>query len=472
MSSLSRTRTTREERRQRLIRLLAIPMYVAAAILMVNQRVGWEDGRGIQWLPIILRSDIWAALAIALAVLTAPRWSPVPAPYKSVSSQVLVQAPLLFLLFTLLASSINGVSNGYPIDAFGAGDLFKGVLCAGLSLLIFKLTLTDEGFGHRVVNILIWAPAANILVGVFAVVTLVNNIPSFNTGADDGPSGAGFIGLGGRFQGLGSNANIAMTQTAIGLALLMPKILYPPLNTPLWKKAGLLLYGITMCVIMAWTGVRAALVIWPTIFLVLLWLRFRFTGLGIIKNFALFSKIALFVALVWGASAFMDMQATLLERLEGEDGRLFLWEYYFNLLVRNPMGFGLGFETIVGTDSIIEGQRLPPHNALLQAGMYAGIGGALVSVFLILRIGALIARLKRHLDRSQLSLDLMGLTLAWFSLVVSVMFAGLLQTDFNFSIVTALLLGITARSGAFGHRKTQAARALPPPAPSQVALHP
>jgi hypothetical protein len=159
--------------------------------------------------------------------------------------------------------------------------------------------------------------------------------------------------------------------------------------------------------------------------------------------------------------------------MQDDDGRLFLWVYYLDLLVRNPMGLGLGFETIAGSGSIIEGQRLPPHNALLQAGMYAGIGGVLVSVFLILRVGALISRIKRYLDRSEISLDLMGLTLAWCSIVISVMFAGLLQSDFNFSIVTGLLLGIAARSKAFRTRKPLASVASQTPtAPSQVALNP
>jgi hypothetical protein len=474
MNSLAASQATREGRQRRLRKWVALPVYVAAAILMVNQRVGWEDEVGMQLLPIVLRSDIWIALALALALVVSPHWTPAPARVRGVSKQILIYAPILFLLFTLLASSINGVTNGSAINAFGAGDLFKGVLCAGLSLLIFKLTVAHEGFGHRVVDILIWAPAANMVVGLFAVVTLINNIPGFNTGVEDGGAiGAGIVGLGGRFQGLGSNANIAMTQTAIGLALLVPRILCATLDTPLWKKAALLLYGSGMCAIMAWTAVRAALVIWPTIFLVLLWLRFRFTGRGLIDNAALLAKNALFVALAWAASAFMDTQATLLERMQDDDGRLFLWVYYLDLLVRNPMGLGLGFETIAGSGSIIEGQRLPPHNALLQAGMYAGIGGMLVSVFLILRVGALISRIKRYLDRSEISLDLMGLTLAWCSIVISVMFAGLLQSDFNFSIVTGLLLGIAARSKAFRTRKPLASVASQTPtAPSQVALNP
>jgi hypothetical protein len=431
------------------MRLLALPVYVGTAILMVNQRVGWEDGNGLQLLPIILRSDLWIALGLALVLVVTPRWNAVPAAYKKVSTEILAYTPALFLFFTLLASALNGIVNGHAIDAFGMGDLIKVVLCTGLGILVFKLTLSYEGFGHRMVNILMWAPVANVFVGIFAATTLINNIAGFNTASDGGFSGAGFIGLGGRFQGLGSNANIAMTQTCLGLALLVPRIMYSPATMSLWEKTGLLIYGIAMCAIMAWTGVRAALVIWPLMFLMLLWLRFRFTTQGLIKNVSLFFKIALFAALVWIASTVMNMQQTLLERLGTDDGRVFLWEHYFSLLLQNPMGFGLGFEAVAGTDSLVEGQRLPPHNALLQAGMYAGLGGVFVSFFLIFRMGAFFSRIKRlvNLNRSSTSLDLMGLMLAWSSLLISVMFAGLLQADFSFSILTALLLGMAARSG-------------------------
>jgi len=127
-------------------------------------------------------------------------------------------------------------------------------------------------------------------------------------------------------------------------------------------------------------------------------------------------------------------------RLADEDGRLFLWAYYGDLLFRNPLGFGLGFDSIVDTNVGFQGIRLMPHNAILQAGMYAGYLGVGVTLYQILKVVGVISCIKQDLGSINLSSTLIGLALAWCTLVVNQMFTGLLNADFNFSILTALLL--------------------------------
>lgn len=440
----SRSRKT-EERRRRRLNLVAIPVYLAAALLLVNQRVGWGDSGGPQLLAVILRSDIWIALALVVALLVAPRWSPSPEGFSRTYKRVFVYTPAVFLACMLMASVLSLLLRGQFADAFGFGDLVKIVMSTGLGLLVFKLSVSDDAFAPRVVKILMWTPLANIAVGIFALTTLTNNISGFNEVSDDGTLGAGFIGLGGRFQGLASNANIVMTQSGIGLSLLVAQLMRPPRTLAPGKKAVMSIYAVALCVIMAWTGVRAALIVWPTIFLVLLWLGLHPTAKSMVTTASVMLKFGGFFIAGWFAAEALGLQETLVERLDSEDGRLFLWSHYFGLLLENPLGMGLAFETIAGSESMIAGQRLPPHNALLQAGMYAGIGGVMTSLFLIWLVGSVIGRAKRSSRKARLSPELLGVILAWCALIASLMFAGLISGDFNFALLTGLLLSMAAR---------------------------
>lgn len=429
------------------MKCVALPFYLGVALLLVNQRVGWEDSGGPQLLAFALRSDIWILLGVVVTLAIAPRWAPIPMAYKKIYREILVISPIAFLLCSLFASVLSKVSTGLFIDIFGLADLAKIILSMSIGIVVFNLTLSYEGFASRLIQILTWAPLANVLIGIFAVTTSVNSLQGFNDISAEGRGGAGFIGVGGRFQGLGSNANLAMIQTAIGLALLVPQVTNS-VASPFWKRMLFIVYGIALCIVMAWTGVRATLIIWPVMFAMLFWLQYRPSKTNLTGNIFLLLKIGLFVILGSLITDALDMHQTLIERLQGGDGRLFLWERYSKLLIENPLGIGFGFDSIAQTDSIIDGQRLPPHNALLQAGMYAGVFGVLISLFLILRVVGLIIRIKLSSRKLDISPEITGLILAWTSLIIAVMFAGLLNADYNFATLTALLLGLAARSDA------------------------
>jgi hypothetical protein len=143
------------------------------------------------------------------------------------------------------------------------------------------------------------------------------------------------------------------------------------------------------------------------------------------------------------------------ERLGTEDGRLYLWHYYSVKLLQSPFGYGLGFETIVNTELLTKGQRVPPHNTLLQAGMYAGFAGVGLSVFTIWQVSIVIARIRRTMRFVRVPHEVVGLTLAWACTVSIAMFGGLLSGDFNLAIITGLLLAGVATLPS--HRATTSA---------------
>jgi len=440
--------------------LLKFPFYVAVAILMVNAKVGGKDGSGMNIMAIMFRSEVWIAVGLIMAIFIIPKSIPTNKGQQRRVRDILYIAPLLFIFFTILATTVSGFYGESISHPLGRDEFIRTLMCTGLSIVIYKIAISDHDFGHTLISILIWSPIANIIVGVIVLTTSINHIPGFNEGFN-----MGFMGIGARFQGLGNNPNIALTQTSIALALLLPRLVQPSSLVPRWEKMALGVYAILLCMLMIWTGTRAVLVMVPVMFIMLFWLRFRLTRFSNIfqqgNNLALLFILIIMIPLLWAGSVILEIQESLLERMAGgleqsSTGRLFLWKFYFNQLMQNPMGFGLGFENIIETYELNKaGDRLPPHNAFLQAGVYAGIGGVLVSVYLILRIGCVFAHVKRYLDRSKISGELMGVIVAWSSLATSLMFVGMFQSVFSFAVLTALLLALSSQLNTNNHKNFQ-----------------
>jgi hypothetical protein len=415
------------------MKLLAFFIYLGVAFLVVNQRVGWSDDGGPNIIAILLRSDVWFAFS-GLVWL----WCRRHLELDLRSRRILFSIPVCFLAITLISSVINGLLTGVYVEILGLGEFFKGVSATILGLAIFSLAKKDKRFKSRLVQIMILMPMAMIAVAIFFIITGINNISGFNELRDDGRGGAGIVGLGGRFQGLASNANIVATQSLIAIGLLLPNLLKSKLS--ILKRVGLAVYTVSLCAIILWTGVRGSLIVFVVMFATLTWINFRLSISGLARLFGILVIFGIFIGLMVSGVNSIELLAVMLERLDAEDGRLFLWEHYGKLLLINPVGFGLGFESIINTDIGGNNLRLPPHNAILQAGMYAGYLGAGLSILVIFRVSKEIFRIRRAMLRTNVPVELVGIALAWCGLVVNLMFGGMILADFNFSILSALLL--------------------------------
>lgn len=404
-------------------------------------RIGWEDSDGPNWFAVVIRPDIWFAVTIIFGLIIIPKLTLWPRGRIGTAKTVLFSAPVTLLLAVFFASALSVIKYNQAFDYFGFDYFAKSVLCIGLGLLVFNLTLASRRFASTMINLLTWSPLITIMVGVFTMIVLIGNIDGFDKYVTDAYNSLGFVGYSGRFQGLASHPNIVMTQSGIALALLIPRILQLS-DEKFWLRVFLLFYAIALTVVIVWSGVRAALVIIPIVFIIAVWLRFRPTAQSLLAAVLSIAKSSVFFIFVWIVVSSMDLDEVLVERLKTDDGRLFLWVYYFKMLFENPFGLGFAFETIAGTDLVIEGQRLPPHNALLQAGMYGGFIAVIVSLFLLGKVGLAIARLRY---RGRLSNELLGLILAWCTLVLALMVGGVISADYYFSILTALLLAPATR---------------------------
>jgi O-antigen ligase len=294
-----------------------------------------------------------------------------------------------------------------------------------LGALVFNLAVVNGHFTTWMIWVLTWAPLLNIgaMMAAFAA-----DIDVFAQSD--------------RFAGFASNPIIVMQQSVIALALLTPRLLALRCEK-WWLRPILLVYAVATIGVIASTGTRAALVILPIMAVTTLWLRWTLTW----RNWPSGFFTLVFALLLFGAAAAIIAQLGLLDvllyRVEGDDIRLQLWEYYLGHLLSNPLGYGFGFESIVDTQSIDLGQRLPPHNAIVQAGMYSGMVGIFMVLLILWMTWRVIVGLRRSSNR-KVPLYQQGLILAWVTNFGSFMFGGVIPADFNFTILTALILASAA----------------------------
>jgi hypothetical protein len=408
-------------------------IYIGTALLVVNQRIGWNDEGGPSWLAVLFRADLWFAFAAIVALpylrkTTLERYSKI----------VLLTIPFSFLSFTLLSSSYNFLLNKVFADAFGLYDLCKCIISTIIGYAIYKISQNSFKFTDHLIQILVFAPAIYVVAGLVFIATGNNDISFFKKNPYDVNPAAGIIGLGSRFQGLASNPNIVAMQSTIAMCLIFPRLVLS--GKHLLQKCALAAYAVSLFAIMMWTGVRALAVIFPSILLIYLWMQSSFNKQGFLRGIKIAGLAGSCLGLFFVLINSLEFTQVIQERFSGGDGRIFLWIYYSKLLLLNPVGFGLGFESIVDTDVSGLGLRLPPHNAFLQAGMYAGYVGAGLTLFLIYKVIGVIIRVKQAIRCKKPTHESDSVALAWCGLVINLMFAGMLLADFNFSILTGLLL--------------------------------
>ena len=223
---------------------------------------------------------------------------------------------------------------------------------------------------------------------------------------------------GDRFHGFSLNPNIIATQFCIAIGLALSDIFIGSR----WNRLVNLIFIAVSLLVIASTGVRAA---WLSVVAMLfLMAKFRLRR----QNFFQVVAALFFLSLVLWFSKDSVIFNTFFERLNNsDDGRLFLWNYYFDKSINNPFGYGFGFEEILGANSIIDGIRLPPHNAFLTASLYAGWAGFVIVIF---RVFSILKFSFHKIDNNTL-----GFLLASTGMIVNLFFFGDLMADLSFGIL-------------------------------------
>ena len=417
------------------IRIVSLLLYVGTALLVYHKRVGWEDSGGVNWVQLLLRPDVWMGLSVAAAAVLATKWL-----YSfhghTLAIKALILVPCAAILSSFIGTTVGFLRYDVAFSSFGDQVGLRLILCTALGILVYNLAIRGRRFSGRMIQLLRWAPAGSGVIAI-ALVAAPGLIPLIFHGSwlVEGP---GLFSFGQRYQGLTSNPNMVATTSCLGMALVLPQLISGAntLRFGFWLRAA---YFLTLLGVMAWSGVRATVVILVVVVIAALWLRFRLTTRGLVTIAASAVGISLLVGVTVAVLAQVGVLAQLVGRLSSSDGRLFLWGHYLGVLFRNPLGLGLGYESIVHTDQIIAGQRLPPHNTILEMAMYGGFLGVVAHLAAWFLIGRAVVRLKR-LSAGVMPLDIQGLVLGWLACSTSLLFAGLIFTDYTCVLLTALLL--------------------------------
>jgi hypothetical protein len=425
-------------------KLLAVPLILGTGLLVINQRIGITDVVGLNPLAVALRSDLWLALCIVLCLFLAPHYIIRLPDNNFVARSVTLYLPGAYLLTILFATLLSSFRFNQAFDLFGVIDFLKTLLCICIGRIVLGLSTRNPELATWLVNMLIFASILNVLAGIFTSVTGMNHIVGFNEETSgDVEVGLGFISFGNRFQGLGTNPNMVAIQGSIALSFLLPKILDYVSRRKVKKSLLLIAYVLSLVSIILWTGVRAALIVVPMICIMSVWLRTKGGLKGQLMAIVMVLGVTFVIALAWIIAAVLGLTDTMLERVsDAEEGRTHLWIHYAGLLMENPFGLGMAFETIADTYSIsiIDRVRLPPHNSVLQTGMYGGFIAIFLFLILVRRVFRYFMRYRKYVPTGAIPIRLQGTFIAWCMVLLNSMFGGQWSTDYNFVIITSLLL--------------------------------
>jgi len=434
---------------QRLMRRFAAGLLLGGtALLVYNKRIGLTDPNGIAVGQLLLRPELWFGVAVITALVAMPRscFRLVPAPKNA--RRVLRTGPVVAFVSAVLGSLLSWWRFGIGMNLFGVQICVRMVLCALLAILTYNLAGRSRQFAHRLSALLVWAPAVNVLVGLGFLASPAIIAAIF------GPQmileAQGVLDYGSRYQGLTSNPDMVATSSCVAMALLLPGFLRDISRArPFAIIKGIYMLGLAS--VIAWSGVRASVVILLLVCAATLGLSFRFTKRGLMRFGYIACALAIIMILglliIWRIGA-MDI---ILERFHSGNGRLFLWIFYGRTLLHNPLGLGFGYESIVHTDQIIPGQRLPPHNTFLEMAMYGGWIGLFIHALVLWWTLRWIGRVReKHGRSSPLPVRLQSLILGWLANIASLFFAGLIFVDPYYTIITALLLAELGRAAAAG----------------------
>jgi len=405
-------------------RVLSFLILIGIFLLTVNIRINQDDEISI--LAAILRPNSFFAIALLFGGVFAGGLI-----FKRIAKRMVVYSllflPITYFFLILLASVKSFFDYGVIYNYLGFYDLLNIFFYIIFGFFFYNFLTYSETRKVLVVRFLLFTPLFNLLViciwFIFPLDNFLGSLSLFNEGYS-------IVGLGGRLQVIASNPNIIAVQTSIAFAIALPTIFSANYNNVL-KRSALAFYLLTLVAMIIWTGSRAALLSISLLLILFIWLNRRnFTRsiLGVIS-------LMLVVIFTWGFVNFYGVEIEVLSRFSSqEDGRLFIWSYYIDLILENLLGYGIGFEAIVDTTSLREGQRLTAHNALIMSAIYAGLIGLLVNILIIfyaLNIG---------FRNNKKNSDSLGVLLAFIGIIINYFFGGNYIGDPNFTILLALIL--------------------------------
>lgn len=417
-------------------KFLHYSLLICITLLSVHFRTGvGSDGGDFNILAFSLRAVLWFGVFFLIVMLLNPKLFFVKPSLTSINRTTVIYSWPLFMCLTLISTIVSGFVFDEGVSALDAREGVEVIGCFALILVIYNLLIRDPHLVKGILVVLLYLPAVQML-GVIFISPEFAEVLGVNSDFDF----IWYFGYGNRFIGLLGNANAVAFQCCIALPILTNLLIsrhVRPKSTRAFVKAILAIYGCVIIAMILLTGVRAALfsiliMLFVFVFYLPLRQRLQFLAFGVIVG-------------ITGVVVGIDIGVfdVIWERLGQNDGRIFIWRYYIEVLTLNPLGYGLTFENIIDITSIQNmGKytvRLTPHNALLEVGVYSGWLGMTLMIMCLVAILQLVLSVLRR-PFFGLNLWYKSACVAWVGLVVNSMFGGLLFGSWFFSILTAIIL--------------------------------
>jgi len=343
----------------------------------------------------------------------------------------------LFVMFTTIATLLSLVTYNLWFEILGLSSLVKIVLGLMLAQVVYENLRGDAIFYKWIARALYLSPALVLALGIIYLVN-PSMLPSFLR------EQLALVSYGSRFQGLTSNPGNATLAPLVSLSFVWVMMLHNVVRGKLWAVSVQLLYCIGMTFLIFWSLTRGALI--TLIFTLGIGGFMTWYCLGGKKNllgFPFFPAVITLVVTMIGWNVLpQELRGAFIDRFSEPDARLYIWQYYLDVAMSNPLGVGFNYEQMFAPLNPYNPGRLNPHNAWLSTLMYGGIGGLLSMMMSLVTILKLI-RIELGKSREQVDMPVLyiGAATALLAMWVGYMFAGGVPlTEFTYSILLALVL--------------------------------
>jgi len=417
-------------------KIIYIFLLFCMALLSVHFRTGaGSDNIDFNFVAMAFRVILWFSVLLIATMIFRPKLLLVKPSLNHANMTYVIYSWPMFLFLTLISTVLSALIFGVTVSALDAVIFIQVIGCFFIMMLVYNLLKIEPTRVKGVMIVLMLLPSIQIL-GVIFISEELATVLGINRDYDF----VWYFGYGNRFVGLLGNANAVAVQACISLAIISCFLLSKGHKLSaywLLLKLFLILYACAVLAIIILTGVRAALLsILVMAFVIFINARARQKLIFIFSMF----MFSIFGTIYGFDAGLFDV---LLERLNQSDGRMFIWQFYVEKLAYNPIGYGLTFENVIDTKAIELGRlddvRLTPHNAFLEIGVYSGLLGIILSIFLVI-VFSLIMRPIYQVGFNGLNKWYLAACLAWAGLIVNHFFGGIFFGNWLFAILTGVIL--------------------------------
>ena len=416
-------------------------LLICVALLSVHFKTGVSSGVGeINIIALGLRATLWFGALFICIFFIKPSLFFIKFSLLKANKVIVISSWPLFFFFTLVGTMATVISYGVNLSTRDLSEFVEVAGCFALVLVVYNISRLDPMFTKKILLILLFFPAVQVLGVLMVPEELAQKL-----GVNDHYDFVWYFGYGNRFVGLLGNANSVSVGACVSFGILFVYLVYgDKINLKLWPIIAItttILYLFLIIGMILLTGSRASILS----VLVMSLIVFSYSPVRHKFKLSIFALILSVMLIFYGVET--GLFTIILERIGQQDGRVFIWRYYVEQLALNPLGYGLAFENVIDVTKVkafgVDSVRLPPHNVILEVGVYSGLLGIFLTIVSLISMTKIMKPLLRA-PAYGLNIWYKGACVAWVGLLTNYFFGSLIFGSWYFSILTGVILSAKA----------------------------